>query len=167
MCRLVLLVALLVISANADKEADEQAHEQALIKGAASRAKGWGNAIAWEASYEEALMKAKTKNKPLMVIHHREECKHSKALKKVFAVDKTIQNMAKEFIMLNLVEEPMDKNMALDGYYVPRILFVDPDLRVLAHIKGPYSNAQYVYEPADLKLLADNMKRAKMKHTEL
>ncbi|XP_053732952.1 anterior gradient protein 3-like [Synchiropus splendidus] len=161
MYRLVLLVVLLVISANADEEADKE--------GTASLAKGWGNAITWEKTYGEALRKMVESKKPLMVIHHLEECEHSKALKKVFADDSTIQKMAKDdFIMLNIVEETTDKNMAPDGYYVPRILFVDPSLTVRTDIMGRYSNAHYVYEPLDLKLLAENMKKAKLLiHEEL
>uniref|UniRef100_A0A667YVU8 Anterior gradient 1 n=1 Tax=Myripristis murdjan TaxID=586833 RepID=A0A667YVU8_9TELE len=78
---------------------------------------------------------------------------HLQALKKVFAVSKSIQKMAKEdFIMLNLVHETIDKNLAPDGNYVPRILFVDPSMTVRTDIIGRYSNHLYTYEPKDLVL---------------
>lgn len=107
--------------------------------------------------------------KPLMVIHHRDNCPHSQVLKKAFTADKSIQKMAKEdFIMLNLVEETTDKNLAVDGYYIPRILFVDPSKTVRTDIAGKYSNYRYTYKPGDMAHLAENMKKAKMLlHTEL
>ncbi|KAK5921253.1 hypothetical protein CgunFtcFv8_024972 [Champsocephalus gunnari] len=75
------------------------------------------------------------------------------ALKKAFAADKTIQKMAKEdFIMLNLLVETENKNLAPDGHYVPRILFIDPSLTVRTDIVGRYSNLAYAYEPGDMKV---------------
>ncbi|XP_062312277.1 anterior gradient protein 3-like isoform X1 [Osmerus eperlanus] len=131
--------------------------------------RGWGKGITWVATYEEGLRKMKENNKPLMVIHHKEDCPHSKSLKKLFAVDKAIQKIAKQdFIMLNLVEETTDSNLAPDGYYVPRILFVDPSMKVRADITSKYSNHLYTYQASDLSVLADNMKKAKLLlHTEL
>lgn len=104
-----------------------------------------------------------------MVILHKEDCPHSQALKKVFAIDKVIQKMAKQdFIMLNLVQETTDPNLSLDGFYVPRILFVDPSMTVRSDLTGKYSNHHYTYEPSDIQVLAENMKKAKqLLHTEL
>ncbi|XP_070365654.1 anterior gradient protein 3 isoform X2 [Equus asinus] len=100
-------------------------------------------------------------NKPLMVIHHLEDCQYSQALKKVFAQDKEIQEMAQNnFIMLNLMHETTDKNLSPDGQYVPRIMFVDPSLTVRADLTGRYSNRLYTYEPQDLPVLIANMKKA-------
>uniref|UniRef100_A0A8C9A288 Anterior gradient 3, protein disulphide isomerase family member n=1 Tax=Prolemur simus TaxID=1328070 RepID=A0A8C9A288_PROSS len=89
--------------------------------------------------------------KPLMVIHHLENCQYCQALKKVFAQNEEIQEMAQNnFIMLNLMHETTDKNLSPDGQYVPRIMFVDPSLTVRADITGRYSNRLYTYEPQDL-----------------
>ncbi|XP_029980288.1 anterior gradient protein 3-like [Sphaeramia orbicularis] len=131
--------------------------------------RGWGNSISWVKSYEEALSKMVKSNKPLMVIHHREECPYCQDLKKVFVAEKSIQTMAKEdFIMLNLVEETSDPNMAPDGYYVPRIIFVDPSKTVRADISGIHPENLYTYSPADIQSLVNNMKKAKsLIHTEL
>uniref|UniRef100_A0A3P9KU27 Anterior gradient 1 n=1 Tax=Oryzias latipes TaxID=8090 RepID=A0A3P9KU27_ORYLA len=131
--------------------------------------KGWGDEINWVQSYGEGLSKAVRSQKPLMVIHHKDECPYSQALKKAFVANDTIQKMAKdEFIMINLVEEAMDKNLAPDGYYVPRILFVDPSLTVRADITGRYSNRHYAYAPEDIALLISNMNKAKvLLHNEL
>ncbi|XP_051949531.1 anterior gradient protein 2 homolog [Xyrauchen texanus] len=131
--------------------------------------RGWGDQLIWAQTYEEALFWSRSKNKPLMVIFHLEDCPHSQALKNAFAEDKEIQNLAdEEFIILNLVYETTDKHLSPDGQYVPRILFVDPSMTVRADITGRYSNRMYAYEPADMKLLLSNMQRAlKFLKTEL
>ncbi|RXM37224.1 Anterior gradient protein 2-like [Acipenser ruthenus] len=86
---------------------------------------GWGDELNWTQTYEEALFRAKSSNKPLMVIHHLEDCPHSQAMKQIFANNKEIQKMAGEdFILLNLVFETSDKHLAPDGQYVPRFIFV-------------------------------------------
>lgn len=130
--------------------------------------RGWGDQLIWTQTYEEALYKSKTSNKPLMIIHHLDECPHSQALKKVFAENKDIQKLAEQFVLLNLVYETTDKHLSPDGQYVPRIMFVDPSLTVRADITGRYSNRLYAYEPSDINLLLDNMKKArKLLKTEL
>uniref|UniRef100_A0A8W4FA10 Anterior gradient 2, protein disulphide isomerase family member n=1 Tax=Sus scrofa TaxID=9823 RepID=A0A8W4FA10_PIG len=121
--------------------------------------RGWGDQLIWTQTYEEALYKSKTSNKPLMIIHHLDECPHSQALKKAFAENKEIQKLAEQFVLLNLVYETTDKHLSPDGQYVPRILFVDPSLTVRADITGRYSNRLYAYEPSDTALLLDNMKK--------
>ncbi|KAB0343381.1 hypothetical protein FD754_020307 [Muntiacus muntjak] len=68
--------------------------------------RGWGDQLIWTQTYEEALYKSKTSNKPLMVIHHLDECPHSQALKKAFAENKEIQKLAEQFVLLNLVFHP-------------------------------------------------------------
>ncbi|XP_019582203.1 anterior gradient protein 3 [Rhinolophus sinicus] len=124
-------------------------------------ARGWGDDITWVQTYEEGLFHIQKSNKPLMVIHHLEDCQYCQALKKVFAQNKEIQEMAQNnFIMLNLMHETTDKNLSPDGQYVPRIMFVDPSLTVRADIMGRYSNRLYTYEPQDLPILIENMKKA-------
>ncbi|MCJ8732756.1 hypothetical protein PDJAM_G00215100 [Pangasius djambal] len=138
-------------------------------KPAQTLSRGWGDDISWVQTYEDGLTKTTESNKPLMVIHHLDECPYSQALKKAFAEHKSIQKMAKEdFIMVNLVQETADPNMAPDGYYVPRILFVDSTLTVRTDITGKYGNRKYTYEPEDLDFLEENMLKAKkLHHTEL
>uniref|UniRef100_A0AAY4DS17 Anterior gradient protein 2 n=1 Tax=Denticeps clupeoides TaxID=299321 RepID=A0AAY4DS17_9TELE len=124
--------------------------------------RGWGDMLIWAQTYEEGLYWSRSRNKPLMVILHLEECPHSQALKKVFAENKEIQKIADEdFVVLNLMYETTDKHLSPDGQYVPRILFVDPSMTVRADITGRYSNRMYAYEPSDINLLLSNMKKAK------
>ncbi|KAK2526183.1 anterior gradient protein 3 [Columba guinea] len=97
------------------------------------------------------FLQCRFSKKPLMVIHHLEECPYSQALRKAFASSPEIQQMAQEdFIMLNLVHSSSDDNMAPDGHYVPRILFVDPSMTVRADLTGKYWNRMYTYEPQDI-----------------
>uniref|UniRef100_A0A8C6V4R4 Anterior gradient 2 n=1 Tax=Neogobius melanostomus TaxID=47308 RepID=A0A8C6V4R4_9GOBI len=123
--------------------------------------RGWGDQLIWAQTYEEALFWSRSKNRPLIVIFHLEDCPHSKALKKVFSEDDAIlKKLDEEFVVLNLMYETTDKHLSPDGQYVPRIIFVDPSMTVRADIVGRYSNRLYAYEPSDIKLLLDNMKKA-------
>ncbi|XP_020781570.1 LOW QUALITY PROTEIN: anterior gradient protein 2 homolog [Boleophthalmus pectinirostris] len=124
--------------------------------------RGWGDQLRWAQTYEEGLFWSRSRNKPLMVIFHLEDCPHSQALKKIFSEDDEIQKMLDEdFIVLNLVYETTDKHLSPDGQYVPRVVFVDPSMTVRADIIGRYSNRMYAYEPSDIRTLFDNMKKAK------
>ncbi|XP_042332686.1 anterior gradient protein 2 homolog [Sceloporus undulatus] len=164
---LLLLVAASYTLAKNDKK-DTKETKEARPKLPQTLSRGWGDQLIWTQTYEEALYKSKTNNKPIMVIHHLEDCPHSQALKKVFAEDKEIQKLAEKFILLNLVYETTDKHLSPDGQYVPRVLFVDPSLTVRADITGRYSNRLYAYEPSDAALLKSNMQKAlKLLKTEL
>ncbi|KAG5833877.1 hypothetical protein ANANG_G00280560 [Anguilla anguilla] len=125
-------------------------------------ARGWGADIDWVETYEEGLKVAKASQKPLMVIHHLENCPVCKDLKAGFSSHEEIQRMAKEdFIMFNLVHETEDRNLAPDGYYVPRILFIDPAMVIRADIATKSENYRYSYTHNDMQLLMENMKKAK------
>ncbi|KAM4550684.1 anterior gradient protein 2 homolog [Fundulus diaphanus] len=124
--------------------------------------RGWGDQLIWAQTYEEALYWSRSRNKPLMVLFHLEDCPHSQALKKVFSENNELQKtLDEDFIVLNLVYETTDKHLSPDGQYVPRILFVDPSMTVRADINGRYSNRMYAYETADVNLLISNMQKAK------
>nr|CAG5958718.1 unnamed protein product [Menidia menidia] len=123
---------------------------------------GWGDQLIWAQTYEEALFWSRSRNKPLVVLFHLEDCPHSQALKKMFSEDDQLQKILDEdFIVLNLVYETTDKHLSPDGQYVPRILFVDPSMTVRADINGRYANRLYAYEPSDITLLKSNMQKAK------
>ncbi|CAG5957276.1 unnamed protein product [Menidia menidia] len=124
--------------------------------------RGWGDQLIWAQTYEEALFWSRSRNKPLVVLFHLEDCPHSQALKKMFSEDDQLQKILDEdFIVLNLVYETTDKHLSPDGQYVPRILFVDPSMTVRADINGRYANRLYAYEPSDITLLKSNMQKAK------
>ncbi|KAK1165491.1 anterior gradient protein 3-like [Acipenser oxyrinchus oxyrinchus] len=123
--------------------------------------RGWGADIDWVQSYEEGLFEAQTRDKPLMVIHHLMDCPYSKALKEAFSQHEEIQSIAKvDFIMMNVMHETADSNLAPDGYYVPRIIFVDPTMTVRTDLVGNVETLKYTYSQDDLDKLLENMKKA-------
>ncbi|KAJ8253032.1 hypothetical protein GJAV_G00208370 [Gymnothorax javanicus] len=126
-------------------------------------ARGWGEDIDWVESYEDGLRKAQTSQKPLMIIHHLENCPTCQALKAAFSEDEEIQRMAREeFIMFNLMHETQDPNLAPDGYYVPRIMFVDPSMVIRTDIVANDQLYKHSYTDKDLQKLEENMKQAKI-----
>ncbi|KAM4698505.1 anterior gradient protein 2-like [Rhinophrynus dorsalis] len=132
-------------------------------------ARGWGDSIDWAQTYEEALARSRESKKPLMVIHHLEDCPYSQALKAAFSADAMAQKLAQEdFVMLNVVHPVADENQSPDGHYVPRVIFVDPSMTVRTDLAGRYGNRMYAYEAEDIPELLTNMKKAKiLLHTEL
>lgn len=128
----------------------------------ATLSQGWGDQLEWAQTYEEALYWSRSRNKPLMVLFHLDDCPHSQALKKKFANDNEIQKVLDEdFVVLNLRYETTDKHLSPDGAYVPRIIFVDPSMTVRADIAGPFSNKMYAYEEKNMKELKESMEKAK------
>ncbi|XP_040296004.1 anterior gradient protein 2-like [Bufo bufo] len=150
-------------TAKAEPEAEASAPQVKTL------ARGWGDSIEWIQTYEEALAKSRELRKPLMVIHHLEDCPFSQELKKAFAADVMAQKLAQEdFVMLNVVHPVADENQSPDGFYVPRVMFVDPSMTVRTDLAGRYSNRLYAYEAGDIPELVTNMKKAKiLLHTEL
>ncbi|KAM9305644.1 anterior gradient protein 2-like [Gastrophryne carolinensis] len=150
-----------------DAEAAPEASEAPVKPKTLDR--GWGEGIDWIQTYEEALARSREQKKPLMVIHHLEDCPFSQELKQAFVADKLAQKLAEEdFVMLNVVHPIGDDNQSPDGHYVPRILFVDPSMVVRTDLAGRYSNKMYAYEAGDIPELVVNMKKAKvLLHTEL
>ncbi|NXF17587.1 AGR2 protein, partial [Rhodinocichla rosea] len=165
------LLLLIVISCALAKDAGKKDSKDTTTKPKLPQtlSRGWGDQLIWTQTYEEALFRSKHSQKPLMIIHHLEDCPHSQGqyisrasfsfsfpfvfiffLKKVFAEHKDIQNFFEKFILLNLVFFFTDKNLAPDGQYVPRVLFIDPSLTVRADITFFYSNRLYAYEPSDI-----------------
>ncbi|XP_029938392.1 anterior gradient protein 2 homolog isoform X2 [Salarias fasciatus] len=87
--------------------------------------RGWGDQMIWAQTYEQGLYWSRSRNKPLMVLFHREDCPHSQALKQAFANEDDIQRtLDEDFVVLNLMHETTDKSLSPDGQYVPRIIFV-------------------------------------------
>uniref|UniRef100_G3N8T1 Uncharacterized protein n=1 Tax=Gasterosteus aculeatus aculeatus TaxID=481459 RepID=G3N8T1_GASAC len=86
--------------------------------------RGWGDQLIWAQTYEEALYWARSRNKPLMVLFHLEDCPHSHELRKVLSEDNGIQKMLDEdFVVLNLMYETTDKHLSPDGQlqWMPRV----------------------------------------------
>uniref|UniRef100_A0A3Q3FCE6 Anterior gradient 2 n=1 Tax=Labrus bergylta TaxID=56723 RepID=A0A3Q3FCE6_9LABR len=120
--------------------------------------RGWGDQLIWAQTYEEALYWSRSRNKPLLVVFHLEDCPHSQGEQRGVYLCFDFQEMGLNKIFVFLFQyETTDKNLTPDGQYVPRFLFVDPSMTVRADIVGPYGNRLYAYEPQDL----DSMEKAK------
>ncbi|KAK3543280.1 hypothetical protein QTP70_014061 [Hemibagrus guttatus] len=75
--------------------------------------RGWGDGITWVETYEEALGKAKESNKPLMIIHHLDECPYSQDPSLTVRTDITSKYSNRKFTYepedMDLLEENMVK----------------------------------------------------------
>lgn len=101
--------------------------------------RGWNDEIAW-VTLDQGLKLAKEQRKPVFVLIHKTWCHACQNLKKTFAKAKLIQDLSKNFVMVNCEddEEPWEEEYAPNGdKYIPRLFFVDPDGTVLKDVKNP------------------------------
>lgn len=93
--------------------------------------RGWGD-LAW-VPLKEGLIEASTTKKPVMLIIWKTWCGACKALRPLFAASNDIAVESTNFIVVNAVddEEPNGDIYSPDGGYIPRILFVSPEGKVL------------------------------------
>lgn len=125
-----------------------------VIVAANDLARGFNDDISW-VTFEEGKKLSTEQNKPLLLLIHKSWCGACKALKPHFATSKEIEELSKEFVMVNVVdeEEPSDKAFAPDGGYIPRIIFIDPAGNVLTDVineKGNESYKYYYHSPEDI-----------------
>ena len=106
----------------------------ASTEGAASN--GSNDAIAWK-TLDEAVASSKDSGKPIFLLIHKSWCGACKGLKKNFAGDAAIEKLATEFEMVNTEDndEPQGDQYQPDGGYIPRLLFLNSEGTVQAHIK--------------------------------
>uniref|UniRef100_A0A672HMJ6 Anterior gradient 2 n=1 Tax=Salarias fasciatus TaxID=181472 RepID=A0A672HMJ6_SALFA len=125
-----------------------------------SLSRGWGDQMNWAQTYEEALFLSRSRNKPLMVLFLLEDCPRSQAFKQAFNENDKIQRILDEDFV-NPVLETL-RHLLLHCYIIYYVHFpTDPSMTVRDDITGRYSNRLYGYEVEDMKLLLDNMKKAK------
>mmetsp|Transcript_4498 Transcript_4498/g.9842 ORF Transcript_4498/g.9842 Transcript_4498/m.9842 type:complete len:158 (-) Transcript_4498:28-501(-) len=89
--------------------------------------RGWNDEIEWY-SHEEGLKAAKELNKPMLYLFHSTSCGACKRLKPDFASNKQIEELSKNFVMVNIEnkETPSsDPKFTKDGGYIPRVYFAD------------------------------------------
>uniref|UniRef100_A0A8C0FKK7 Uncharacterized protein n=1 Tax=Bubo bubo TaxID=30461 RepID=A0A8C0FKK7_BUBBB len=115
---------------------------------------GWGDDIEWVQTYEEGLAQSKHRQKyPVIRLYELPAwgfCPHPQAPSRG-QLGQNRENLylsTTELLVLSIAKS--DENMAPDGHYVPRILFVDPSMTVRADLTGKYGNRMYTYEPEDI-----------------
>jgi len=125
-------------------------------------ARGWNyNNIRWMTSLEEGRTRAIESRKPAMVVVHRTNCPTCMALKPRFKNNRDIERLAKEFVMINIEDEKEHRIAELnaDGDYVPRILFLDANGKLLRQVKNV--NSEYgKYFHIDSNTILRSMKHA-------
>ncbi|CAL1537665.1 unnamed protein product [Lymnaea stagnalis] len=119
--------------------------------------RGWGDRYDWH-SLDEAFHKARTEDKPMMVVIHKMTCAACQAQKRWFSRSPRIFELSKNFVMVNLEvhEVPKNPDFSPDGHYVPRILFFTPGGRLMSQVKFHY-NKEYQYTYPDEHDLARSM----------
>jgi protein-disulfide reductase (glutathione) len=167
---LALCVALAACSAERGEQkpgegGQEKVEDPAPTKRVATApANGWGEQIAWRA-LDDALPEAKKERMPVMVVIHTAWCSKCKALKQSSFSDPQLRELSEEFVMVNVDQdvEPKAGDLAPDGMYIPRVVFLDPDGKVDEDLKNPRpSRYKYFYLPQD-DLLA-TMRKALERH---
>jgi protein-disulfide reductase (glutathione) len=121
--------------------------------------RGWGNDIKW-VSLKEGQRMAKEQQKPAMVVIHKTWCPACKALRPKFAENAEIAKLSQNFIMINCEneEEPQTSDFKPDGGYIPRIIFMNPDGKVLNHICNQTDSRHKYYYPHPTPIV-DSMKK--------
>merc|ERR1711963_847860 len=97
---------------------------------------GFGDEIEWK-PWSEALDLAKKTEKPILVLLHKTSCPACKSFKTVFAKSKEILELSSKFIMVNAKfgQDPSNEpKLAIDGKYVPRIIFMNSQGDVLEEV---------------------------------
>lgn len=108
---------------------------------------GFGAQYAW-VPWSEAKTIASNQNKPIMLILHKSWCGACKRLKPLVANSKAMLDLSDNFVMVNAEdeEEPSsDPTFALDGGYIPRIIFLDSDGDVRPEFANKARGDKYKY----------------------
>lgn len=91
-------------------------------------------------------------NRPLMLVVHASWCRSCRALKPAFE-DRELAKLTRDFVMVNVDqdEDPSVRAYAIDGTYVPRVVFVDPKTgEPIEDLRNPSRHQSlYYYSPHD------------------
>jgi len=120
---------------------------------------GFGDEIEWK-PWSEALELAKETEKPIMVLLHKTSCPACKSFKPVFAKSKEILDLSSKFVMVNAKfgQDPSNEpKLAIDGKYVPRIIFMNSHGDVLKEVINKKGNPKYKYFHQTAQTVVDAM----------
>jgi protein-disulfide reductase (glutathione) len=124
--------------------------------------RGFGDAVHWM-RLDPGLAAARAQDRWAMVLIHKSWCSACKQLGPLVAADETIQRLSKLLIMINVQddEEPThdDDTFKPDGAdYVPRVLFLSPEGKLLPQYSSDDVEYRYFYGSGGQ--IADMMRRA-------
>jgi len=120
---------------------------------------GFGDDIEWK-PWSEALDLAKETGKPILVLLHKTSCPACKSFKPVFAKSKEILELSSKFVMVNAKfgQDPSNEpKLAIDGKYVPRIIFMNSQGDVLEEVINKKGNPKYKYFHQTAQSVVDAM----------
>lgn len=131
-------------------------------------ARGFGDSINW-VTFEEGLEQAKKSDKLMLLLIHKTWCSSCKALKPKLAGSKEFAQMSRHFVMVNTEdeEEPKGSQFIVDGEYIPRVLFMNPEGKVIDEIWNEGTKHPHVkyYYSTPQELIAAMKRALKMKET--
>ena len=124
-------------------------------------ARGWNDEIEWY-NYEDGLALSKESGKPVMIVLHKTWCGACKRLKPQFAASAEIQELSKNFVMVNAEDDEAphaDTRYQADGGYIPRIYFANSDGEAIDQQNGGrVASGQYLYFYATPSEVIESMK---------
>ena len=105
----------------------------------------FGAEIAWNASYDTALAKAKKESKPLMVVITSEQCRWCRKLESTTLQDEEIvARINAKFQAVNVTKDKSAYPKNLTAKMVPMSYFIDPSNgKVLYSIPGYWGSEDY------------------------
>jgi len=155
-----LLVTLVVCAAA--HESPEPPHQHASQQTEyATLARGFGDHLDWM-PLREGLRKAKNENLTSMILIHKSWCSGCKTLGPLISNSEEITRLSSAYVLINVMddEEPIDPKYAPDGQYFPRILFFDPNGKLMENINNGRPKGDYLYLYNSGHKLAEVMKNA-------
>jgi thiol:disulfide interchange protein len=134
----ILLIAAVVIPAvlgvlSCSKEGKEEA--------------GAGAGIDWLTTYEEAMAKAKDKNRPVMIDFYTDWCSWCKQLDRTTYVDPSVVKKSGQFVSLKIDaddQRPLAARYKIGAF--PTILFINPDGMEIHRVVGFRPGPDFVRE---------------------
>ena len=119
---------------------------------------GFGETVNW-IEYDAAIADT---SRPTLVILHKSWCGACKSLKPKFAQSSEIDQLSEKFSMVNANEENSIHNLAsfnIDGSYIPRVFFLNPDGQVLSEMTNTNGNPSYKYFHHQASTILESMKK--------
>ncbi len=121
----------------------------------------WDGPVAWM-SWEEMLKISKEERKPVALMLYTDWCPHCKRLAPLFQ-EPEIAALSKELTMVlqsSSSRPTWMKDYQRYGNYVPRLLFLDKDLKVREDLNSGNTKHPYFYTPHGKGKLIESLKKA-------
>ena len=119
---------------------------------------GFGDQVNW-VDYSSALSDS---SRPTMIILHKSWCAACKNLKPKLAENLDFEELSRKFSMVNAGEDNELHNnvdLSVDGSYIPRIFFLDPQGQVLDQVYNSKGNPSYKYFYFNVETVLSSMRQ--------